>query len=321
MEQGAQYDVSMTVRNFAAPFELAGISRSDGTFERPVPDGEWQVPSRVWHEGDVLKWHVETEVLTSEERSNPWVSSRPPLLRTFLNLADATSEEIARFAARWGILGLCEPHGLPVTHPPAFASAQLISRGFAIKWDSQPTTVGADNCTVSGDLGGTESIESWRCLSAFVGALLRVAGSLHTGRFGDPGDWGVLVGDYWWDRETTPPHLLKHVLAQIIDALLQVAGVRVRFTWVVGPPEVVFTTHSLMAALAVQVSLAATQRDGFAICSGCQRFYIPSRRPSSGRRNYCQECGRPAALRDAQRDRRLRLRTGRDMDEDNNSRV
>ena len=46
----------------------------------------------------------------------------------------------------------------------------------------------------------------------------------------------------------------------------------------------------LFGGLAVQLTFAASQTDGFAVCSTCAGPYFPKRRPSPTRNNYCPIC-------------------------------
>jgi len=43
--------------------------------------------------------------------------------------------------------------------------------------------------------------------------------------------------------------------------------------------------------------LMAFKLDAAAICMGCGKRYTPRRRPQSGRRNFCQDCGKRASDR------------------------
>jgi len=65
---------------------------------------------------------------------------------------------------------------------------------------------------------------------------------------------------------------------------------------------------SLGGALTVQL-MAAIAGSGFVLCSSCGEPFVPKRRqPAFGRRRYCPECGRAAALRDAKATYRAKLR-------------
>ena len=68
---------------------------------------------------------------------------------------------------------------------------------------------------------------------------------------------------------------------------------------------------SLFGALTVSL-LAASNGAGFAVCSACGGVFVPRRRqPAFGKRRYCGQCGRKAALKDAKADYRARLRAGK----------
>lgn len=65
---------------------------------------------------------------------------------------------------------------------------------------------------------------------------------------------------------------------------------------------------SLRSALVAQF-LAAATGSGFASCNSCGRVFVPTRRrPAFGKRRYCPDCGRTAALRDAKADYNRRQR-------------
>ena len=65
---------------------------------------------------------------------------------------------------------------------------------------------------------------------------------------------------------------------------------------------------SLFGVLTVQLMSAATG-SALATCSSCGKFFVPVRRqPAFGKRRYCADCGRPAAMRDAKADYRARKR-------------
>lgn len=56
----------------------------------------------------------------------------------------------------------------------------------------------------------------------------------------------------------------------------------------------------LFGALGLQLMFAMSGSGGFVTCSGCGAPYAPRRQPIAGRRHHCQDCGRTAAIRDAQ---------------------
>jgi hypothetical protein len=55
---------------------------------------------------------------------------------------------------------------------------------------------------------------------------------------------------------------------------------------------------SLFGALLAQL-MATVTVTGFAVCAGCGAVYVPKRKPRAGESNYCESCGRTAAVRAA----------------------
>jgi hypothetical protein len=93
-----------------------------------------------------------------------------------------------------------------------------------------------------------------------------------------------------------------------ISAWLRMAAITIDVRWLERRPNVSLIGAPLFGALGVQLMLALTRSDGLAICTSCGEPYVPKRRPSRSRRNYCGSCGRTAAIRDAAREfRRRRL--------------
>jgi hypothetical protein len=46
---------------------------------------------------------------------------------------------------------------------------------------------------------------------------------------------------------------------------------------------------NLLAVLTIQLMIRIADKDGFAICSICHRSYVPKRRPTATKRNYCDD--------------------------------
>src|SRR5205809_197357 len=96
------------------PDPFAGLHLDNGNLERPVVTPMISVPSRVALEGDRL-------VFRDVWDFGPRVQPGAPMLTEFVKLRDAPAERIRNYAARWGLLFICE-HGLPITHNPPQAS-------------------------------------------------------------------------------------------------------------------------------------------------------------------------------------------------------
>jgi hypothetical protein len=80
----------------------------------------------------------------------------------------------------------------------------------------------------------------------------------------------------------------------LVNCLLALGRTRSRLIWeglaTASQPQVVFSEPSLLSYLALKVCLIAASQDGFAVCSYCQRQYMPNRAPKTGQRNYCPSC-------------------------------
>jgi hypothetical protein len=185
----------------------------------------------------------------------------------------------------------------------------------------------------------TEECEVWTYFARSLRALLHIAARYRTGLAADGDDWGligtapssmnyqksgpidiwnplVLGGEEAW---MTMIHFVRKgsrdrvMWLRLLNCLLALGRVR---PWIIceGPaketrPSLVFSGPNLLSYLALQVCLVAAKQDGFAMCSYCQKPYVPRRAPKSGQRAYCKECrDAGVSVRVAQRNRRARLR-------------
>ena len=81
-------------------------------------------------------------------------------------------------------------------------------------------------------------------------------------------------------------------LVMLMNALLTLGRVAAQLQWASGSrPQVVYTSRSLLSNLALQLCLRAANINDFAVCSGCQKQYVPLKRaPKTGQRSFCGEC-------------------------------
>lgn len=275
----------------------AGITDSEGRLDRPLESPFWLIPVDIHLSKQALVWEWDTSRLDS--LSGPRYSGwRVDMLSSFLRLATAPPGQIEHYARQWGVLGICE-HSLPAGHA-AFPSEGPIGRkewchpmGYGDGWFYEP-------------------LEAWRRFSREALALLNVAAMLHHGRPGASEDWAVIYAraekteHRWW--EGSKKRWLSFERAELVKKInewLAMGNVRPSFGWH-GPGSVTSIhlaaaepAHGLFGALAVQLMLAVARSDGLAICSACGSSYFPRRRPSAGRRHYCENCGRGAAVRHA----------------------
>jgi hypothetical protein len=92
----------------------------------------------------------------------------------------------------------------------------------------------------------------------------------------------------------------RAVVSIVVDRWLGLGDVRPRFEFR-DRPEIGFGGDGLFGALAFQLVQIVSRVEGTAICSSCGKVYIPFRRPSTGRSNYCDDCRKKAPSRDYKR--------------------
>ncbi len=204
------------------------------------------------------------------------------LLDEFVQLSDASDDEIVTFAARRGVLSVRALHEPGVYEEP---------------------------------------YRTWQRWARRASATLRVAASLNQDSLADQADWDVLRG-WWveeWERLIDPrgKSSLLVLQSQWLEDVMSQWFVRaelrpfysqqereVGFTNVTGFYEGELTT---LGVIALQLATAASREKFLAICSHCKLPYSAKRRPAIGRRNYCSRCGINAAWSDAQADKRAGL--------------
>jgi hypothetical protein len=217
-------------------------------------------------------------------------SPTPRILDGFLRLADATDEQITKFAKRWGPLYLCE-HGLPASHNPEY---------------DEHTFFPTPRCEPEDFTGraGSESLDAWRVLSRKANAIVHLAQALGAAKRGASKDWQTLIPSLRDDASYEPPApaLLLALLANrwVRDAQIHLL-VKIRQ----GVPVLrygsddIFGYGALFGALGIQLLLRITGPQAEVPCSACGAPYKPSRRPAASKANYCPKCGHPEAVRRA----------------------
>ena len=253
------------------------------------------------------------------------------MLDKFRDLAGATDGEVLRFAKRYGVLGLCR-HRLPYTHAPAV----ILNRS-----PLEPSRKGCRPRQV-------EKLADWRWYARGFQAALNAVAQLENDKLPLEADWKALQGSVmgWSEDFALPKRATKLTLAQVrlwltrvLNGLLRLGGVVLavqpdngadwRAAWHCGPVIAQTRIHvggrvwlpvemasetsaydvNTFGHLAIQLVTNIARTDGLALCSACgQAFAISQRRRSPTRRAYCRRCGRTAALRDAKRAYRSRLR-------------
>ena len=250
-----------------------------------MPLRDAMVPGRVWIDGEYLRWL-------------PWeIRERSPkaMLDAFVDIK--TSDAILKFAARYGVLGLCE-HLLPSTHNLVISPAHI---------PSPPPCLPLGFGDKSGEL--YEPVERWLALASHARAILRLAKALHSAEASKFEDWQSAYRSVY-DAETTE-HVAadayratlahkKRRVATVANWWMMFGGVRVGVAWepgdkrdAVGPilgASVVFhIAPPTFGILATQLTLAVARAVDLATCSDpkCHRLYFQSRRVPKGKSSYC----------------------------------
>jgi hypothetical protein len=288
-----------------------------------APDGP------VERRGDSLYWQRSTE-----RRSVPL----KPLIWSFARVESDAA--IQRFVEKYGGIGICE-HNLPASHHRlALGDDSLRWQGLEPK--CPPCSPQRDRWGA-----WREPLEVWRGFANEARCLLHLTEAFRKGEedaasydalrsaiwpdLGAESGWAQSAGiDPTWSIPVTVPNVDdpgielygEMVCGWVSDRWLCLGNVRPKLTVVqdneLGPRTELSTSgEELFGALAIGLAAEVSRLVAAApkphlfedvSCTACGRWYVPARRPSPGRRNYCPEpeCRRTAANRDAQRDRRQR---------------
>jgi hypothetical protein len=193
----------------------------------------------------------------------------PRLCERFAELADATGEQVRRFAERWG----------PLHYPRS---------------STEPSD--------------TETLEHWRRFAILARALLRCAAALGQGESGLSEDWRALSGWVNYplaDKLTYMPGVLLIAAALNIWYARSVANslVEIQKDKIILRPS----SGSLFGIFGLQLAYRITGAAETRVCYHCKRFYTPKNQPRTGARSFCEHCrraGKPAMY--AMRDHRAR---------------
>jgi hypothetical protein len=277
-------------------WQLANID-----LKRPVRSGSLIVPKEIELDTrrSMLVWSY-----VKGERLVPAGDSQ--ILEKFITLSTASDEAILAYAKKWGVLGLCEEHGLPYTH-------------------NQPSLDGRGGCFWhSADESGRffmEPLDEWRRYSRAAHALIQIAAAIALGKPGPEEAWLIFFPQFNGSLQLTgsPEKVAKPWLIdsrfhfqRLIDGWIKAGDVGPHFHWNKNTKQwqIDLTGRgcpNLFGLLSIQLMLAVAQKDGFAICSACHKSYIPEKQPPANRRRYCQNCRKNGvSRRDAQRDCRRR---------------
>ena len=273
------YSLCMTRRRRPIAQGADELVTEGGWLERPLP-ATWRRWEGMAVDGDDL-------VATGAS-----VAVRPgrPALEDFLPLTTADSGEVAAYARRWGLLGACS-HGLVRTHgpeafPSSFGNARYLTPVYA-------------ECRAS-DKVGVEAITVWRYWAETFGAMLRT-GSVLRHLPAKQREWAALFQQPPWEGLPVVKPIVADVvvtedkeaqrarLAMGAEGMLHCAGVRPSVTWGAGTPDVGWHVEGLLGWLAMQVVLALSGVETWAVCASCGAPHRP-RAYRRDRAAYCEAC-------------------------------
>ena len=234
------------------------------------------------------------------------------MLQRFIELHQASDEEILKYAKDWGILGLCA-HGLPSFRLTTNTALRCDIKPCA--WVPSPLAQGFVSVDAPFYPGFfCEDLAAWRRFSAAAAAVIQIAANLSRERFDEsdlawrsllsqpqPGPPNWKLGDYdlfLIDRPLKPSEKLRAargLLAREINTWLDIGGTGLSFSCERGGKwRISFASRgfpNLFGLLALKLMFTISESDGIVFCSTCPRAYLPNeRRPSAGRANYCDVC-------------------------------
>jgi hypothetical protein len=176
-----------------------------------------------------------------------------------------------------------------------------------------------------------ERLDLWHAYARHVSGVLQVAQDLREGRLGRDDDWAAIgAAPIWNETKQSWQRFLRatgrtdgwpvaetHVIELVVNQWVIASGLIPFLSWEKGAhPQVRLGGGLIAGALALRLLNAISGPDVVARCSGCGKWYSPSRRPRADRANYCSRCradgtadrlrkrdqrARPAGTREAQR--------------------
>lgn len=196
-------------------------------------------------------------------------------LKRFSQLSDAEPEAILDYARRFGLLQVCDEHGLPFQHPP-------VGRKRERCWPAE-----------------LEPLSMWREWSRRFRAVLAIRAQLSNGEPGRADDWRALGYSVPDDRSVGEA---RRRLARSVDSWLRWADNRTVFTWdpESDTPTIEVGCHGLFQCLTWELALTVARLDGLTVCEGCGEPYTRDGKDVKRVRKYCKACreaGVPARIR------------------------
>lgn len=251
------------------------------------------------------------------------VQPGPRLLGDFLQLADEPAEKIEVYARRWGVIGICREE-MPFSWHRRFDPCVPLGlpRNMLKTKMSKPPW---------------EPIGVWRFLARQLRGFLNVVAAVREEELAAERDLQDMQGQgplaFAWEadphhyRIPTSPSLRQQALAVnmfIRQSHLMTEIIPV-FFW--GPVILIHGATSrpgdavsgLYHALIMQARMAATQTEGWAVCSVGNHPYARGKRSRSGQRNYCPAHRKTAGAATRAVEYRKRIREARRLSKEGRS--
>jgi len=226
----------------------------------------------------------------------------PKVFNDFADHLDPNDNKaILKFAKSWGVMGVCEEHGLPVSHALIPGGSTL---GLKACWPSR----------VKGTEYLVEPLDFWRRIITKTSAIRRVAADIASGGKGNKEHWHqiesyVVAGQEPWKSRSAAINMLSTA----IQDWIYIGGVRPRFFWnetdarwklVHAAPG--GALWPLFSWLAIQLAIEVGGGRGVVVvCPYCKDVYFPERLPTPGKRHSCKNAPcRQAYFRDYRRSKR-----------------
>jgi hypothetical protein len=245
------------------------------------------------------------------------------LLQAFARLATAPDDSLLRFAQTYGPLGLCK-HGFAIGHRDPHNQR------------CYDTGIGPEDLTRR--RMGKESIQAWRRYAGRARGIVAVSAELRKQRRATADDWSWLLQGIPPAHAAQPLEALltakrgdaiaanplvvalaaqkprtlleqRRALSRVVNHWLDESEIGVVLEWS-GPGIDLrlgksnpwgLGSPSPLVVIGIQLLRAVLRQESFVWCSECGSLYPPKRAPRAGEQHYCQECGRAAANRIAQR--------------------
>jgi hypothetical protein len=241
-----------------------------------------------------VRWTTETVAVRVEAEMDR-------LFYDFVVLADAPDDKIVAFAKRWGVLGLCQKHDLPMCHRGSGMFEPATEQIAGLGPVCPPRRNGAEY---------VEPLAGWRQWATIAGSTLTLARQLRQGENGDPAAWQVIYGKQPTAEDPLAALASSFMLWQWSADLRPIvaaspAGGVLRL-WLVSYDATISKKvmdesarlypscgyrGGLFGILATHLLLATNGGPGsYAHCSNCRTLFAMQRNIPEGRNRFCPEC-------------------------------